>query len=160
MTVKNRRVKTKYLDYSQYSTSGGAEVHNAAVEWTLQEDITIIGWYLGAEAHDESIAAGDWYIETIAQLSRSGRFAQVGVASKPDPIDQIWALLERTADAAGNLAAGLPFVGKTVMLPAGYGIDIDAGEDLYLNCLTDTPAAMGVGDGVHIAEAIVYYVER
>ena len=152
-TPEAKRVKTIYMYYSQMTDAAGAVWHRAADQHVFQEDVRLIGFWLGAEAHTETGHWADGYVETICELSR------VAIERSDGALADLWALLDSKSVALDTNIAGRPFVNASVMFPEGYGVDFDDGEAIYLNCLTDC-AGWGVGEGVHITEVILYVVER
>jgi len=113
-------------------------------QWTLQDDIIIIGVLLSVELGGMAPAEGQWAIDL--ELTRAGRLRTDSVISK----------LEKGYDdgAAGGTHQNT-YSQSVVMFPEPYGIYVDRGATLSL-----IVTGGGVGTFFTDPSAIIYYIDR
>ncbi|MBA7589347.1 hypothetical protein ES708_31429 [subsurface metagenome] len=155
MTTKNKQIKTKYLVVS-IDNVAGVNTGTTTLAWLLQDNITIIGWYLRAKVTpDANFDSG--YQSVHAELSRAGIISQEAMLSRISARLQCGS--STMATVIENAVIGDNENNQVVMFPEGYGIDLDDGEYLYLHNTSNN--TMGAGNG-HVGSSIacIYYVER
>lgn len=134
MTVKSKRIQTKRLFYNETvdNPPQSLAVGDAAVIWTLQEDITIVGVEMITEIEENGTGWDSGNLLALCDLSRVGRIHHDGVIAACRNIIDCW---EATVGINANqVALGNNTNRELVMFPEGYGVDVDDGESLYLNC--------------------------
>jgi hypothetical protein len=155
MTVKTKRIKTHYMSGGQKTVSAGTSVFYLADDyWHLQDDITVIGVFLGSQIYkDNEYDSG--LLQNITQISRNAVMNADGEIACACAEQQ--GLSVTVGVGAETQLGGDPRNHVYLMFPEGYGIDIDDGEDLYLNThMVNTMAQ----DQIMNSHCLIYYVER
>jgi len=148
-TPVGKRIKTAIIPTSTITLTATLEWHDALNSVVFQEDITIIGAELQVECMvvDAALNADGLY-NVIGELSRiaknraDGRFLT-------EQLMHGWTAAINVGGEARKCAR--------VMFPPGYGIDVDDGEAVYMNCMFQSVGAVELSA---YFDATIYYVER
>lgn len=154
MTVAKKRIKTKFMGggvngkviLSQSEEWGPGLVE----EWTVQDNITIIGAEVVIEADvQDANSNADGEHKGIVEVTRAATIERDGGIVSVQQ-QNVW-------NGIIHIGGGLRTT-ERVMFPEGYGIDVDEGEKVNL-CAYFNNTAVG-GDLSWFASARIYYVEN
>ena len=154
MVAKNKRIKTHLLSHTQSMVTGYDTILNAIDAWLVQDDITVIGIEIMAEAvYNVGLDSG--LLECQVEVSRNGKMFEDGALLQV--IGYVYCRECTVGAGVNQCAVGEPLLVDRVMFPSGVGVDIDNGETIYLNLhgvnqMANTHQA--------IAQATIYYTER
>lgn len=149
-TPVGKRVRSIYLAGGAIGIIAGAtEDKNAAGIHLWDEDVTVIGVAVTCEALITDAAMNaDADLEHIAEVSRA---ADRGIAGGIAKVEA------RSGWTAAIVTGGEATKTIVVMFPAGYGVDFDDGESIYMNHYVNNGSTVTLN---FYENATVYYVER
>ena len=157
MTAKSKLIKTHLMKYDEVvdNPPQALAVPAPQVLWTPQDDITIIGMESYNEIEREGTGWDSGNLLCISEISRVGQFYRDGALMFCSAVVECG---EATVGINANQCVlGSMFNMECEWFPEGYGVDLDDGETLYLNCYAHNE----MSNPKHFYFwSKIYYVER
>lgn len=155
MTAIAKRVKMKFFQVTTTPVQGADDT--AVQQWMIDENITIIGWT--TRYHVGPSIDAPSFVEGVADY-----LLALGIGAYPlesGILRQMQGRLRHWEEATGICEdKHQKDEYTTLMLPEGYGIDLEYRDVLYLHNFCRCSMLAGGLTITFTCEAIVFYVER